>query len=121
MKTLFILLIFILSLSFAHASSNEIIDLSINVQKASDTAKTISIKLPLGDKGTITKNENDSLTLKAIKWKENQYKVKVRLENKDELITDSEVIISTNNSGVIQNFDSEGNNELKIVINTKGK
>lgn len=121
MKTLFILLIFVLTMSFAHAKPNEIIDLSVNVQKATETAKTLDIKLSLGEKEIIKKSESETLTLKAIKWADNKYKVKIRIEDKDELITDSEVIIGSNGEGVIQNFDSEGNNELKIVINNKGK
>jgi hypothetical protein len=120
MKKISITSIFLLAVLTVHAKTNDFIDLSLKVQKASQKVKTMNLKLEIGDKEFMTKDGSTSVTLKALKLDKDKYKVQIKLKEKSELVTDSELIIGSNGEGVLQNFDSEGNNKLKIVINSKG-
>jgi hypothetical protein len=122
MKNL-ILAIIALSLSqFTFAKSKEIIDLSLNLQKANLKEQTLRIKLPLGETGSIEATENgqtNKVTVKAIKWIGNQYKINVKLKDKDEVIANSSVIVTKDQEALIQDFDSEGNSAFKVIIKAK--
>ena len=122
MKNL-ILAIIVLSLSqFTFAKSKEFIDLSLNLQKANLKEQTLRIKLPLGETGSIEATENGQtkkVTVKAIKWIGNQYKINVKLKDKDEVIANSSVIVTKDQEALIQDFDSEGNSAFKVIIKAK--
>lgn len=122
MKNL-ILAIIVLSLSqFTFAKSKEFIDLSLNLQKANLKEQTLRIKLPLGETGSIEATENgqtNKVTVKAIKWIGNQYKINVKLKDKDEVIANSSVIVTKDQEALIQDFDSEGNSAFKVIIKAK--
>lgn len=122
MKNILITL-FILSFNqVAFASSKEFIDLSFNLQKANSKNNTLRIKLALGEEGTISKVEGaevNKITVKAIKWKDDLYKLDVRLSDGDKLITNSEVIVKKNQEAILQDFDAEGNSDYKMIIKAK--
>lgn len=122
MKNL-ILAIIVLSLSqFTFAKSKEFIDLSLNLQKANLKEQTLRIKLPLGETGSIEATENgqtNKVTVKAIKWIGDQYKINVKLKDKDEVIANSSVIVTKDQEALIQDFDSEGNSAFKVIIKAK--
>lgn len=119
------LILSLLVLSFSQlslAKSKEIIDLSFNLQKANLKEEVLNIKLPLGEEGSIetTKNGiNNKVTVKAIKWIGNQYKINVKVNEKDEVIANSSVIISKDKEALIQDFDAEGNSNYKVIIKAK--
>lgn len=108
--------------SISFAKSKEIIDLSLNLQKANNKAKTLRIKLPLGELASmesVQDGQKNKITVKAIKWKKDLYKLQVKVDNQDELVTNSELVIKQNQEAIIQDFDAEGNNAYKIIIKAK--
>lgn len=118
-----ILSFILLSLSqISFAKPKEIIDLSFNLQKANLKEEVLNIKLPLGEEGTIETVKDgvkSKVTVKAIKWIGNQYKINVKLNDQDEIIANSSVIITKEKEALIQDFDAEGNNNYKVIIKAK--
>ena len=105
------------NLSFA--SSKEILNLSFDVQKSDHKGEKLRIRIPVGEEGTITSqkdNDSNQITVKAIKWKDDLYKIKVRYSAKDELLTNSELIVRANQEAILQDFDAEGNSDYKLTI-----
>ena len=122
MKKLILALVALSLSQVTLAKSKEIIDLSFNVQKANLKEQTLRIKLPLGETGSIETTEsglNNKVTVKAIKWIGNQYKINVKLKEKDEVIANSSVIVTKDQEALIQDFDSEGNSAYKVIIKAK--
>lgn len=118
MKKLIISLLLTSSLftTLTYGSSREFLDLSIQIQALETAHKTISLKLPLNNEESTQKLDNRIYTMKAIKLKGNQYKVQLKVQDKNEILTDTIVLLEAKTETMVQTFDSEGNNDLKIII-----
>ena len=120
MKNLIFLFVILSIPAFAAIKPTPEIKLNINIQRLDLESQNFKLILPENKTASIKKEKNNktkTITAKATKVNSTTYKVDLTVLEMGKVIATPQITVKNNTEALYQTFDSEGNSDLKLIIN----